>query len=177
MLKSITQRESSSSALGKWEDAGDLLSNALSTYLRSCMFLETFAPKNGVDAEHLASRIDFSLNTLHTKLSEELTQSRVILARMRNKTLSRFDSLPNEIIGAIFMDVVYAPAPGDLLCPSMDNAVRTIFQRLYQLLSVCSSWRNFGIALHELCNVFDSQTIWSVFIQGSPPPSGRDATF
>ncbi|CAE6493766.1 unnamed protein product [Rhizoctonia solani] len=115
MLKSVTQRESSSSALGKWEDAGDTLANSLSpaAYLRSCMFLETFSPKNGVDAQYLASRVDFSLNALHTKLSEEFTQSRVILARTRNKILSRFHSVPNEIIASIFMDVVYAPAPND----------------------------------------------------------------
>ncbi|KAG8726401.1 hypothetical protein FRC11_000208, partial [Ceratobasidium sp. 423] len=150
MTKSITQFEGSPSALGKWEDAGKSLAKALSTYLSSCMFLETFSSKNGVDSQHLAARIDISLNTLHIKLSEELAQSRIVLARMRNKTLSRFYSLPNEVVAAIFVDVVYAPAPEDKWNPSMAEALKIMLGRLHKLLSICSSWREFGIALKEL---------------------------
>ncbi|KDN39636.1 hypothetical protein RSAG8_08664, partial [Rhizoctonia solani AG-8 WAC10335] len=153
MLKLITDYEGSSSALSKWEDAGDTLANALATYLRSCMFLETFSPKNVVDTQHLASRIDFSLNTLHTKLSQELAQSRALLSRMRNKTVSRFYSIPNEIISAIFMEIVYAPAPGDQRLLSMKKSLKIIFGRLYKLLSVCSSWRNIAISLNGLWSI------------------------
>ncbi|CAE6461089.1 hypothetical protein ACGC1H_003095 [Rhizoctonia solani] len=150
MFKAINGYEVSSSALSKWEYTGDVLANTLATYLRSCMFLETFSPKNAIDAQYLATHIDFSLNTLHTKPSEELAQSRAILARMRNKTFSRFHSIPNEIISAIFMDVVYAPAPDDNPVISMSRALKIIFSRLYKLLSVCSCWRKMAISLKEL---------------------------
>ncbi|KAH7322205.1 hypothetical protein B0J17DRAFT_723538 [Rhizoctonia solani] len=111
MPKSTSQFEGSSFALSKWEDAGESLSNALSAYLTSCKFVETFSPKSGSGSQQLATHIDLSLNSLHTKLVDELAQSRVGLARIRNKSLSWAYRLPNEIISEIFVDVVCAPVP------------------------------------------------------------------
>ncbi|CAE6486357.1 unnamed protein product [Rhizoctonia solani] len=176
MFKPINVYEGSSSALSKWDDAGDALANALATYLRSCSFLETFSPNNAVDTQHLATRIDFSLNTLHTKLSKELAQSRAILTRMRNKAFSRFHSIPNEIISAIFMEVVYAPAPDDDPADSMGGTLKIIFGRLYKLLSVCSFWRKMAESLKELwsiipitagCSGYSTHTITSFILERS----------
>ncbi|CUA77398.1 hypothetical protein RSOLAG22IIIB_12737 [Rhizoctonia solani] len=152
-LQTISAYDGSSSAISKWEDTGDKLANALATYLRSCMFLEIFSSKNAQDSQKLASRIDFSLNTLHTKLSLELAQSRTILARMRNRILSRFHSIPIEILSAIFMNIVYAPSPDDQTPLPMAKSLKAIFGRLSKLLAVCSFWRNLAVSFKELWSI------------------------
>ncbi|KDN36383.1 hypothetical protein RSAG8_10891, partial [Rhizoctonia solani AG-8 WAC10335] len=104
MSKPAASSYSSSTAVLKWETAGELLADTLSSYLKSCLFLESASLDNGVDSRNLASSIDSSLNSLHTRLSRELAQSRVALARTRNKIAAPFYSLPNEILAEIFMN-------------------------------------------------------------------------
>ncbi|EUC61618.1 hypothetical protein RSOL_401690, partial [Rhizoctonia solani AG-3 Rhs1AP] len=110
----------------------------------------------------LASSIDSSLETLHTKLFEEFFQSRMLLARTRNKISSRAYSLPNEVLADIFMNVVYTPGPHEFYVPSMKDGLRRMFGRLYSLLAVCTTWRNVGLGLSKLWSVIplgDKKTI------------------
>ncbi|CAE6432665.1 unnamed protein product [Rhizoctonia solani] len=154
MPKSKRQSQNAySSALVKWENAGDELSAAVSAYLQSCAVLDAFSGAPSDDAMIMASRADLSLGTRHTKIFEELFQSNVILARMRNKILSRPYSLPKAILAEIFMDAVYTPGPNDDPFPSMSEGLRRIYRRLHSLLAVCSTWRNLGITLSGLWSV------------------------
>ncbi|CAE6464665.1 unnamed protein product [Rhizoctonia solani] len=143
----------SSSAVLKWEIAGELLADTLSSYLKSCLFLESSSLDNGVNSKNLVSSIDSSLNSLHTRLSHELAQSRVALARTRNKIAAPSYSLPNEILAEIFMNVVYVPAPSDQPNLSMTQVLKRMYARLHSVLSVCAVWRNAGIELRELWSV------------------------
>ncbi|KAG8708535.1 hypothetical protein FRC11_006393 [Ceratobasidium sp. 423] len=117
------------------------------------MFLDTFSGPQNPEASVIAARIDQALNARHTKLFDELSQPRVILAGMRNKISSRVCSLPNEVLAQIFKDVVYAPGPDDERFPSMTDGIKRIFVRLHSLLAVCSTWKNVGISFSELWSV------------------------
>ncbi|CAE6428199.1 unnamed protein product [Rhizoctonia solani] len=142
MPKSKQQSQDAySSALLKWEIAGDKLSAAVSAYLQSCAVPDTFSGAPRDDATIMASRADLFLSTRHTTTFEELFQSNVILARMRNKVLSRPYSLPKVILAEIFIDAVYTPGPNDNPFPSMAEGLKRIFRRLRSLLAVCSTWR------------------------------------
>ncbi|CAE7229964.1 unnamed protein product [Rhizoctonia solani] len=142
-----------SSALLKWENAGKKLATALSAYLQSCASLETLSTTQSVDYSDMPNRIQISLETLHPKLFDELSQSQVILARMNNKMSSRFNSLPNEILAEIFLDVVYNPGPDEARFPEMVDSIRRILGRLHCLLAVCSTWRNVAMDLGDLWTV------------------------
>ncbi|CAE6523185.1 unnamed protein product [Rhizoctonia solani] len=117
----------------KWEMGGANLTTALSAYLESCAFLSTYSLSQ--DARTVASRMDISLDTLHSKFSEELSRSRLLLARMRNKILAPSFSLPREILAEIFKDVVYIPGLNETLFPSMTEGLKRIFGRLHTLLA------------------------------------------
>ncbi|EUC60734.1 hypothetical protein RSOL_362250 [Rhizoctonia solani AG-3 Rhs1AP] len=141
-----------SSALLSWEDAGESLATSLSTYLQSCAFLESFSSTQNVYEKNMAARIDNSLKN-HSKLFNDLTQSRVIIARMRNKISSRPYSLPTEILAEIFINVVYVPGPKERRHPEMADALKRIFARLHCLLAVCSTWRSVAMEFSGLWSV------------------------
>ncbi|CAE6486363.1 unnamed protein product [Rhizoctonia solani] len=142
-----------SSALLKWEAAGKKLATALSAYLQSCVFLDTFCAAPSQDAKTVASRVDIALNALHPNLFEELSQSQVSLARMRNRVSSPFYSLPGDVLAEIFKDAVYIPTPDDKPFPPMADGLTRIFSRLHNLLAVCSTWRNTAVELSDLWSV------------------------
>ncbi|CUA73320.1 hypothetical protein RSOLAG22IIIB_10696 [Rhizoctonia solani] len=144
------QYECSSSVLRDWKNNGELLQKAISAYRESCQSVAALASSNDAEAQMLATQLDHSIANMYPKLGEELVRSRSHLALARNRTLSRFQSLPNEIIRLIFKDVVYAPAPGDRRCPTMAKALETMCSRLIGLMSVCSSWRDIGLNSSEL---------------------------
>ncbi|KAJ1299940.1 hypothetical protein OPQ81_002608 [Rhizoctonia solani] len=127
----------SMTALLKWEDDD----------------LDTLSSAQNADAKYVASRIDLSLGAFHTKLSEELAQSRVALARVRNKISSQIYSLPNEVLGEVFKQVVYTPGQDEDIFPSMDESLTRIFKRLHGLLAVCSTWRTICMGLGDLWSV------------------------
>ncbi|CAE6464725.1 unnamed protein product [Rhizoctonia solani] len=142
-----------SSALLNCEDAGEKLAAALSTYLQSCAFLETLSGAHDIHENNMVARIDISLKALHTKLVDDVSQSRVILARIHNKTSSRACSLPNEVLVEIFLNFVYIPAPGEARFPKMVDGLKRIFGRLHCLLAVCSTWRSVAMEFSELWSV------------------------
>ncbi|KDN36375.1 hypothetical protein RSAG8_10883, partial [Rhizoctonia solani AG-8 WAC10335] len=142
-----------SSALLNCEDAGEKLAAALSTYLQACAFLETLSSAHDVHENNMVARIDISLKALHTKLVDDVSQSRVILARIHNKTSSRACSLPNEVLVEIFLNFVYIPSPGEARFPKMVDGLKRIFGRLHCLLAVCSTWRSVAMEFSELCDL------------------------
>ncbi|CAE6488196.1 unnamed protein product, partial [Rhizoctonia solani] len=142
-------RNPSTSALIEWEDASQKLATALSAYLQACLFLDTFSGTRYPDTNKTVSSIDHSLDNLHSKLFQELSQSRIVLAQVRNKISSRAYLLPNEILAQIFMDVFYVPGPNEGPFPSMRDGLNRIFGRLHSLLGVCTTWRNVGVALKD----------------------------
>ncbi|CAE7234064.1 unnamed protein product [Rhizoctonia solani] len=146
-------RNTASSAIVQWQDTGNKLSDALSAYLKSCTSLETLSGGQNAQKSKMATLIDISLKTLHIKLSDELSQSQIILARIHNKMSSQLYSLPNEILLEIFLYVVYTPGPDEPYFPEMKDAIKRIFWRLHCLMSVCSTWRNRVIELPELWTV------------------------
>ncbi|CUA73350.1 NACHT and WD repeat domain-containing protein 2 [Rhizoctonia solani] len=148
----------SSAIVQNWVDAGNTLADALTTYFESCEAMAALQSQNNPDTQQLALHVDSSFEAFHPDLSRNLGWSQAILAQQRNKTLSRFYKLPNEVVRLIFMDVVYAPAPDDSECPPMAKALEIMCSRLTNLLAVCSSWRNLGLSLSEL---------WSFIPMGS----------
>ncbi|CAE6536653.1 unnamed protein product, partial [Rhizoctonia solani] len=152
-MPNTKKKNPSSTALLKWETAGKKLATALSAYLQSCIFLDTFCDIPSQDTKKMASRVDTSLDTLHPKLFDELAQSRVVLARMRNKISARSYLLPKEILAEIFKEVVYVPGPDENPFPSMPDHLKRIFGRLHCLLAICSTWRNTTIELSELWSI------------------------
>ncbi|CAE7144655.1 unnamed protein product [Rhizoctonia solani] len=134
--------QGSCGAIWRWEAASESLINALEGYQRSCGLLESSLSVD-YGSKDLGLRIDSSLKTLDAKIADELTQSRLILVRMRNKISSRFYSLPKKILAQIFMNVVYRPA-----ATYMATHLNKIYSRLHTLLAVCTTWRKAGIA-HE----------------------------
>ncbi|CAE6410089.1 unnamed protein product [Rhizoctonia solani] len=119
-------RHSASIVLRAWEQAGESLSNALSIYRSSCRSMQEHCQAHNEGIQDIAFRIDSSLDNLHAKFSEELCWTRAVLARTRNGVLSRFNSLPKELVAQIFLDVVYSPGPTDGPNPSMVDSLRNI---------------------------------------------------
>ncbi|CAE6481637.1 unnamed protein product [Rhizoctonia solani] len=152
MPQSAASSYSPSTSVLRWEAAGELLADTLSGYLKSCLSLESYPLDNlnSTNCKNLALRIDLSLDSLHARLSRELAQSRVALAKTRNKIVSSCYSLPNEILAEIFLNVVYAPAPNDRPNLPMDRVLRQMYARLHGVLSVCAVWRHIGMELRGL---------------------------
>ncbi|CUA76456.1 hypothetical protein RSOLAG22IIIB_06287 [Rhizoctonia solani] len=144
------QCEYSSSVLREWKNTRELAEKAILAYRESCQSVAALASSNADEAQMLTMQLDHTLINFYPQTANELVHSRANLARARNCTKSRFQSLPNEIIRMIFMDLVYAPAPGDPRSPAMNKALETMCSRLIGLISVCSSWRNIGLNSSEL---------------------------
>ncbi|KDN42278.1 hypothetical protein RSAG8_06945, partial [Rhizoctonia solani AG-8 WAC10335] len=131
---------SASAIVRAWEEATESLSKSLSSYLDSCISLENYSQKSNAVAREIAPLINFpSLDSAHTKFFGDLVRASFTLARMRNAVLSRFNTLPKEIISQIFLDVVYSSAPTDKPNPSMLGSLETILTRIDNLLSVSDS--------------------------------------
>ncbi|KDN34821.1 hypothetical protein RSAG8_12119, partial [Rhizoctonia solani AG-8 WAC10335] len=117
------------SIIQQWEEAGASLANVLANYLKLSTFMENTClriTKNNNQGD-LAGRIDKSLETLHVTLYQQLNQTRVTLAKTRNRLTSPVYCLPEEILSEIFLNVVFTPKAGDLdQFPRMDCHVRNL---------------------------------------------------
>ncbi|CUA69934.1 hypothetical protein RSOLAG22IIIB_08777 [Rhizoctonia solani] len=127
----------------RWEEAGASLVTALTNYMGLCLNLGTDSLREGADTKDLVSRVDFTLAVVHTAMSYHLNESKAALARTRNKLASRFFRLPQEVVSEIFANVVFdhndSASSGRR---SLEHDGRMLYRRLYNLLGVCSSWRD-----------------------------------
>ncbi|KAG8753488.1 hypothetical protein FRC11_007396, partial [Ceratobasidium sp. 423] len=140
----------------QWEEAGVSLANALQNYLRLCISLNAGVHLSRADKRiqrALGSRLDSALNPggLHAVLTQQLAQSCSVLTRTRNRILaSPIYSLPGEILSEIFLNVIYDYPDYNGEAVHVGTSIRIIYQRLHQLLGVCSSWRKVGISYSAL---------------------------
>ncbi|CAE6459365.1 unnamed protein product [Rhizoctonia solani] len=97
-----------------------------------------------IKAEDLVPRIDRHIASLSSVVLSQTTQTQSVLSTTRNRMASRIDALPEEVLVEIFTQVIYnlADKKYHLQNWSMEQEVRSIYQRLYSLISVCSSWRD-----------------------------------
>ncbi|KDN36616.1 hypothetical protein RSAG8_10719, partial [Rhizoctonia solani AG-8 WAC10335] len=131
---------SMSCAIREWELAGLSLSNALEKYLDLSEHLGTKALRENTRPQHLAARIDSTLESLHTALGRKLSLIHSVLARTRNQLAPLIYCLPREILTEIFMNVIYSPI--DQHTTSMQTAILHMFRNLYSLQFVCRMWRD-----------------------------------
>ncbi|CAE6542893.1 unnamed protein product [Rhizoctonia solani] len=126
-------------ATKRWDEARNLLSDAVNDYLESCISLSTILGRNCPNGREIASHIDLALTSTHPAMRQKLARSTSALSQTRNRVASSIGCLPEELLCRIFFDVVYAPEHTEL---SMGTSVRAIYRSLHELLAVCSTWRN-----------------------------------
>ncbi|CAE6408740.1 unnamed protein product [Rhizoctonia solani] len=145
--------DSPHSPIEQWEKAGNTLVIAFKEYVGLCQGLAAEPLQEGANANDLISRIDSSLKGIHETISRQLNESKVALARARNKFASPLFRFPEEILSEIFMNFVYGniAEPFELL--SMEQEVWIIYRRLYTLLGVCATWKDILMARGEFWSV------------------------
>ncbi|CAE6510191.1 unnamed protein product [Rhizoctonia solani] len=127
----------------KWEAADEALKNAVESYLQSCLHLESSylpVPKADKMPMSLVTRIDASLDILTTTLGRQLSRCHSSLARTRNRIASPIYNLPEEILAEISLNVVYMPAKAR--SKSLADTIHIMYRSLYNLIGVCSTWKN-----------------------------------
>ncbi|CAE7066865.1 unnamed protein product [Rhizoctonia solani] len=154
-------------AINQWEKAGASLTSTLKNYSKLCQTLGHDSLSEGARPDDLATRISSALE-VHAALSRELIGCTTALQKARNKLVSPFFKLPEEIISTIFIDVVYDfndPNAPDFVPPSED--IWLLYRRLYQLVGVCTSWKY--IAMEET-------KLWSMILFDQNHPTQRQVS-
>ncbi|CAE6500822.1 unnamed protein product, partial [Rhizoctonia solani] len=150
-MSSIPNDLGASVVVRRWEENSEQLSATLSSYFESCTTLEKYCKQSQAGPQEVATAFDFpAFDKLHDELSRDLIRAKVIVARTRNAILSRFNSLPQEIITKIFLAVVHSPVPSRLVVPPMADSLHMIFLRVDKIISVCSLWRDIAMSLSAL---------------------------
>ncbi|KAG8684826.1 hypothetical protein FRC11_011550 [Ceratobasidium sp. 423] len=145
-----------SSTIQQWEEAGTVLTTAVSRFLDLSALLETQCITRDEGSSDLVARIDSSLDHLQSTIERQLTQARLSLAKLRNRFVRSIIILPDEIISEIFLRVVYDPTDDDnpsAVMIDMTRRVELIYRRLYSLLAVCVSWKRVGLTTKALWSV------------------------
>ncbi|CAE6418270.1 unnamed protein product, partial [Rhizoctonia solani] len=135
----------SDNSLQEWEDAGTTFANALDKYLCSCLALRSKPLSDVTFLKLLATRIDSALDSFNATLDHQISQAKATLALTRNKILSPTYHLPEEVLTEIFSHVVYIRPDPDQPVPMADSLVQ-IYRSLYNLIGVCSAWKNAALA-------------------------------
>ncbi|KAH7318882.1 hypothetical protein B0J17DRAFT_302312 [Rhizoctonia solani] len=126
-----------------WEETGASLLIAIKSYMDLCLNLGTQSLREGILAEDLTARIDYTLGAIHLPMSRQLAASSAALAQSRNNLASPFHRLPAEVMFEIFMAVVYDATDKEIINPPyMEQDVLVIYRRLYNLLGTCSTWKD-----------------------------------
>ncbi|CAE6474035.1 unnamed protein product, partial [Rhizoctonia solani] len=131
----------------RWEEAGASLVAAVQDYLDLCVNLGTNTVRDGAEPKDLVSRIDSTLDAVHTRISRCIGESTSALARTRNKVASLVHKFPEEVLSEIFLNVIFdrnSSKGVELL--SMKHGVWLVYRRLYNLMGVCSTWRDIAMA-------------------------------
>ncbi|CAE6467274.1 unnamed protein product [Rhizoctonia solani] len=148
-------------AIRQWQEAGAFLENALSRYLELSISLKENVSPQDTPPKDLATQIDFALERIQGTIIQRISYTRATLAQMRNRALSPTYYLPREVLSEIFINVVFAPSDLSPFAPEpLKTRVTQMYRALYNLLGVCTVWRdvalNYGL-------------LWSIIpLLGSP---------
>ncbi|KAH7339437.1 hypothetical protein B0J17DRAFT_627540 [Rhizoctonia solani] len=137
-------------AIERWKQVGAELSDTHRKYLDLCRSLKAASLQQGSHPLDLASHIDSTLGSLHTEIDQHLALSRTALARTRNELVSPLHRLPEELQSQIFLNVVISSDIWHDLEHDkprwMEDSLKAMQRCLYNLLHVCSMWRNVILA-------------------------------
>ncbi|EUC56010.1 hypothetical protein RSOL_154050, partial [Rhizoctonia solani AG-3 Rhs1AP] len=140
-------------AIQRWEEAGASLLSTLKHYKTLCLTLASESLLKDARPNDLVAKI-ISAFELHAAISQQLLESDSALQKVRNKLVSPFFRLPEEIILNIFTDFVYGPTDREAhIPPSVAHDVRLIYRRLYTLIGVCSGWKYIAVNGPKLWSV------------------------
>ncbi|CAE6408627.1 unnamed protein product [Rhizoctonia solani] len=146
----------------QWEEAGASLVAAFKDYTDLCLGLGNSSLR-GDAWNDLVPRIDTTFGAVHTRISHYLDESTRALARTRNKFASPLFKLPQDVLLEIFLNVVFDRDDSDQFGrSSIEQDTWLIYHRLYDLIGVCSSWRDMIMA---------NGTFWSVIPMVSSLPA------
>ncbi|CAE6497860.1 unnamed protein product [Rhizoctonia solani] len=135
-------------AVQRWEDAHSCLLSALTSYMDTCTNLKNSSlAELATNVEDLVPRIERHITSLGSFVACQVSQTCSILSTTRNRLVSLAYGLPEEVLVEIFAQVIYDPTGDEhrQQHPSLDQDLRSIYRRLYNLIGVCSSWRNIAI--------------------------------
>ncbi|KAL5640509.1 hypothetical protein ACGC1H_007679 [Rhizoctonia solani] len=143
----------------QWKDALANMSSATATYLNCCKALEAFSILELASAKDIDTMIDVGLGEMDTLITQPLSLARSSLARTRNKTVSKINSIPPEILLHIFSFFIY----NSQSTQSVRSTTIGIYRRLHTLVAVCSIWRR---------NCISCGSLWSLIpiFYGFPDP-------
>ncbi|CAE6507451.1 unnamed protein product [Rhizoctonia solani] len=146
-------------AIKQWEDAHGLLSAALKGYLDSCTSLETILGFrcNYQNTRGVAFRIESTLIPLQCDTTQQLARITSTLIRTRNRLASPIFRLPDDVLLEIFLHVVYAPENQTL---SVEEYIWMMHSSRYNLMAVCSDWRNFAYNQGVFWEVIPASDAW-----------------
>ncbi|KAJ1299595.1 hypothetical protein OPQ81_012016 [Rhizoctonia solani] len=126
-------------AVQKWELMSTRLADTLTDYLDACATLESSATEIHPDNNIIVPKLNLALETLYAHLTQQVLQSRSLVARTRNKLAITIYRIPDEVLSNIFSLLIYSTNREQALLP--ESSVWQIYRRLYSLMSVCSDWR------------------------------------
>ncbi|CAE6474858.1 unnamed protein product [Rhizoctonia solani] len=145
---------SSCATVKQWEEASTSLVAAFKHYTDLCVGLSNGSLRGGIEWNDLVPRIDSTLGVTHERISHYLGESNRALTRVRNKFASPLFRLPQDVLREILLNVVFdRDNPVPFSQPSMERDTWFIYHRLYNLIGVCSAWRDMIMA---------NGTFWSV---------------
>ncbi|CAE7084724.1 unnamed protein product [Rhizoctonia solani] len=141
-------------AMKQWEEAGVSLLEAFRHYTDMSTRLGTKVLDKEIAPVELASKVESTLEKVHTVILDQLPKIASDLRKSRNALISSTSRFPNEVLLKIFGDVVfdYHSLDGEAPLP-VKQSLQLSFARLYTLCSVCSTWRDIAVA---------NGTLWSV---------------
>ncbi|CAE6474865.1 unnamed protein product [Rhizoctonia solani] len=138
----------------QWEEAGASLVAAFKDYTDICLGLGNSSLRGDAQWSDLVPRIDSTFGVVHARISRYLGESSRALARTRNKFASPLFKLPQDVLLEIFLNVVFDRDDSEQFGrPSIEQDTWLIYHRLYDLIAVCSTWRDM---------IMTNGTFWSV---------------
>ncbi|KAH7320401.1 hypothetical protein B0J17DRAFT_296891 [Rhizoctonia solani] len=145
-MKMLGTRASPCPAVQRWEDAHTCLLSALTAYMDTCMNLKNSSLSElSTNAESLVPRIERHITSLSSFVAYQIFQIRSVLSTAQSQIASPIYALPEEVLVEIFSQVIYLPADNQPPDQSMEQDLRSIYRRLYNLIGVCTSWRNTAV--------------------------------
>ncbi|KAH7335610.1 hypothetical protein B0J17DRAFT_670804 [Rhizoctonia solani] len=142
----MSSSESPSCAtIKQWEEAGASLVAAFKEYTDLCLGLGNSSLRGGTQWNDLVPRIDSTSGWWESSRA---------LARTRNKFASPLFKLPQDVLLEIFLNVVFDRDESEQFGrSSVEQDTWLIYHRLYNLIGVCSTWRDM---------IMTNGTFWSV---------------
>ncbi|CEL60547.1 hypothetical protein RSOLAG1IB_09729 [Rhizoctonia solani AG-1 IB] len=160
-------------SIQEWEDASGSLIAAFNKYIDLSLSLGTNALKSGIIHNDLSTKVPAALHTLKATLNQQLDQTCSTLARARNQIRCSTNCLPDEILASIFALVIFPQDPSET--PPMRQHLASVYCSLYDLLGVCSAWRDILMAHGAFWSIIPvtESTIFKSIDTQNPNPTIR----